>query len=109
MIAFDGYKWRDAEDPEISLEEGDANCVKGLKTLAKHAEKKGVTVCLEHLNTRDDSHTMKGHPGYQGDDLDYVDNIIRKVDSPNVKLLFDMDHDDGEPFHSNVLRAVYRG
>ena len=75
MIAFTGYKWRDADDPtsgEISLEEGADNCVKGLKALAGHAEKKGVTICLEHLNTRDDTHPMKGHPGYQGDDVDYV-------------------------------------
>ena len=35
---------------------------------------------------------MKGHPGYQGDDLDYVAKIIRKVGSKNVKLLFDIYH-----------------
>ena len=73
VIAFTGYKWHDADDPksgEISREEGADNCVKGLKELAGHAEKKGVNVCIEHLNTRDDTHPMKGHPGYQGDDLD---------------------------------------
>src|SRR6476661_458332 len=46
VIAFTGYKWRDADDPnsgEISLEEGAANCVAGLKKVAAHAEKKGVT------------------------------------------------------------------
>src|SRR5947208_16879766 len=67
VIAFTGYKWRDAEDPksgEISREEGADNCVKGLKQLIGHAEKKGVNVCIEHLNTRDSSHPMKGHPGY---------------------------------------------
>lgn len=95
VIAFTGYKWNDAEDPksgEISLEEGAANCVAGLKKLAKHAEKQNVTICLEHLNTRDGSHPMKGHPGYQGDDIDYVANIVRKVGSPRVKLLFDIYH-----------------
>jgi len=35
---------------------------------------------------------MKGHPGYQGDDLDYVASIIRRVDSPRMKLLFDIYH-----------------
>jgi hydroxypyruvate isomerase len=107
VIAFNGYKWRDAEDPksgEISLEEGAANCVKALKKLAKHAEKKGVTVCLEQLNTRDDSHPMKGHPGYQGDDLDYVGNIIRMVDSPNVKLLFDIYH--VQVMNGDVIRRI---
>jgi sugar phosphate isomerase/epimerase len=95
VIAFTGYKWHDAEDPksgEISLEEGADNCVKGLKQLAPLAEKKGVTICIEHLNTRDGSHPMKGHPGYQGDDIDYVANIVRRVGSPRVKLLFDLYH-----------------
>ncbi|MEO1995192.1 MAG: TIM barrel protein, partial [Planctomycetaceae bacterium] len=71
VIAFTGYKWRDAEDPtsgEISREEGADNCVKGLKKILPYAQKKGVTICVEHLNSRDDSHPMKGHPGYQGDD-----------------------------------------
>ena len=70
VIAFNGYKWRKAEDPksgEISLEEGAKNCVRGFKQIIGHAEKKGVNICLEHLNTRDDTHPMKGHPGYQGD------------------------------------------
>jgi len=95
VIAFTGYKYRDADDPtsgEISLEEGAANCVQGLKEIAGHAEKKGVTICLEHLNTRDDTHPMKGHPGYQGDDVDVVAGIVRRVGSERVKLLFDVYH-----------------
>lgn len=95
IIAFTGYKWRDAEDPnsgEISLEEGADICVEGLKKLAPYAEKKGVTICVEHLNTRDGTHPMKGHPGYQGDDIDYVCNIARRVGSPQVKVLFDFYH-----------------
>jgi hydroxypyruvate isomerase len=95
VIAFTGFKWRDAEDPksgEISREEGAENCVAGLKKIAGYAEQKGVTICVEHLNTRDDSHPMKGHPGYQGDDVDYLAGIVRRVGSPRVKLLFDIYH-----------------
>jgi hydroxypyruvate isomerase len=95
VIAFTGYKWRDANDPksgEISAEEGADNCVKGFKQLMTHAEKRGVTVCLEHLNSRDSTHPMKGHPGYQGDDVDYCAEIIRRVGSPRMKLLFDCYH-----------------
>ena len=95
VIAFTGYKWRDAEDPnsgEISIEEGAKNCIQGLKKIAPYAEKKGVTICLEHLNTRDDTHPMKGHPGYQGDDVDQVAEMLRKVGSDRVKLLFDIYH-----------------
>jgi hydroxypyruvate isomerase len=107
VIAFTGYKWKDADDPksgEITRDEGAANCVKGLKELAGHAEKKGVTVCVEHLNTRDDSHPMKGHPGYQGDDLDYLAGIIRRVGSPRIKLLFDIYH--VQIMHGDVIRRI---
>ena len=107
VIAFTGYKWRNADDPasgEISRQEGADNCVAGLKRLAAYAEKKGVTVCLEHLNTRDGSHPMKGHPGYQGDDIDDVANIVRRVGSPRVKLLFDIYH--VQIMHGDVIRRL---
>ena len=107
VIAFVGSKWTDPDDPKsaaISNDDAFANCVKGLKEQAKHAEKKGVTVCLEHLNTRDDSDPMKGHPGYQGDDLDFVARIIRKVGSPRVKLLFDIYH--VQLMHGDLLRRI---
>jgi sugar phosphate isomerase/epimerase len=95
VIAFTGYKWRDAEDAnsgEISLAEGADNCVKGLKKLCAYAEKKGVNVAMEILNTRATDHPMKGHPGYQGDHTDYCIEIIKRVGSPRMKLLFDIYH-----------------
>jgi hydroxypyruvate isomerase len=95
VIAFNGYKWRDAEDPnsgEISLEEGAANCVNALKVLGRYAHDKGIVINLEMLNTRDDSHPMKGHPGYQGDDISYCLDIVKRTAMPNVKLLFDIYH-----------------
>jgi len=76
----------------ISKEDGAKNCVEGYKQLVGYAEKKKVTLCLEMLNTRDDSHPMKGHPGYQGDNTEYCIDIIRRVGSPNLKLLFDIYH-----------------
>jgi hydroxypyruvate isomerase len=107
VIAFVGYKWTNPDDPKsaaITAADAFANCVKGLKRLAGHAEKKGVTVCLEHLNTRDDSDPMKGHPGYQGDDLDFVAAILKKVGSPRVKLLFDIYH--VQLMHGDLIRRV---
>lgn len=107
VIGFTGYKWRDAEDPksgEISLQEGADNCVAGLKKIAGLAEKKGVTLCIEHLNTRDGSHPMKGHPGYQGDDIDYVANIVRRVGSPRIKVLFDIYH--VQIMNGDVIRRI---
>jgi hydroxypyruvate isomerase len=107
VIAFSGYRWRDADNPKsgaIDREEGADNCVKGLKKIVGHAEKKGVTICMEHLNTRDDSHPMKGHPGYQGDDLDWMAGIIRKVGSPRLELLFDIYH--VQIMHGDVIRRL---
>ena len=51
-------------------DEGADNCVEGLQRNRRPRRETKVTICLEHLNTRDSSHPMKGHPGYQGDDLD---------------------------------------
>jgi sugar phosphate isomerase/epimerase len=107
VIGFVGFQYRDALDPksgDIPREEGAANCVKGLKAIAAHAEKKGVTLCVEHLNTRDDSHPMKGHPGYQGDDIDFLAAILRKVGSHRVKMLFDIYH--VQIMHGDVIRRI---
>jgi sugar phosphate isomerase/epimerase len=107
VIGFTGYRWKNADDPksgEISRDDGEKNCIKGLKEVAGYAEQKKVTLCIEHLNTRDDSHPMKGHPGYQGDDLDYLAGILRKVGSPRVKLLFDIYH--VQIMHGDVIRRI---
>jgi sugar phosphate isomerase/epimerase len=107
VIAFTGYKWRDADNPrsgEISRREGADNCVRGLRQIVGHAERRGVTICVEHLNTRDTTHPMKGHPGYQGDDLDWLADIIRRVGSPRVKLLFDIYH--VQIMHGDLIRRI---
>jgi hydroxypyruvate isomerase len=107
IIAFTGYKYREPDDSksgEIGLDDGFKNCVAGLKRIMPLAEKKGVNICIEHLNTRDDSHPMKGHPGYQGDDLDYVAKIARAVGSPRMKVLFDVYH--VQIMHGDVIRRI---
>jgi len=107
VIAFTGYKWRDPEDPksgEIPLAEGAANSVKALLELGKYAAEKNVTLCLEQLSTRDHTHPMKSHPGYQGDDIDYVADIVKQVGSPHVKLLFDIYHVD--MMNGDVIRRI---
>ena len=75
----------------IPSDVGARNCIEGWKKVIPHAEKKGVTLCLEMLNSRDAT-SMKGHPGYQGDHTDYCVDMINKVGSPNMKLLFDIYH-----------------
>jgi hydroxypyruvate isomerase len=71
---------------------GATHCVEGFKQIIGHAEKKGITLCLEMLNSRVHTHPMKGHPDYQGDHTDYCVDIIKRVGSPHLKLLFDIYH-----------------
>lgn len=89
-----------------SKAEGKKNCVEGLKQIVGHAEQKGVTLCLEMLNTRDDSHPMKGHPGYQGDDIDWCIEICQEVGSSHLKVLFDIYH--VQIMHGDVIRRIHK-
>lgn len=75
----------------VTAEEGFENCVIGYKKIMALAEKHKVTLVLEPLNSKV-SENMKGHPGYQGDHIDYCMEIIKAVDSPSLKLLFDVYH-----------------
>ena len=51
-----------------------------------------MNICLEMLNSRVGDHPDKGHPGYQGDHVDYCMDILRAVGSSRLKLLFDIYH-----------------
>lgn len=87
VITFTGMR-----EAGISDEQAAKNCVECWKRVIPYAEEKKINLCLEHLNSRDDSHPMKGHPGYFGDDVDFCVELIRRVDSPRMKLLFDIYH-----------------
>ena len=75
----------------VAEDEGLENCIRGYKEIVAVAERAGVTLILEPLNTRDAT-PMKGHPGYLGDHVDECVEIIRRVGSPALKLLFDVYH-----------------
>jgi hydroxypyruvate isomerase len=85
VITFTGFR------EDIPDDAGLANCVKAYKQIVGHAEKSKVNLCLEMLNSRV-SEEMKGHPGYQGDHTEYVMEIIKRVGSPRLTLLFDVYH-----------------
>lgn len=94
-ICFTGYAAKDPTNPNsplISKEEAAKNCVEGFKKVVGYAEKKKVTLALEMLNSRVSDHPMKGHPGYQGDHMDYCVDILKQVGSPRLKMLFDIYH-----------------
>jgi hydroxypyruvate isomerase len=99
VITFTGMR-----EPGITDEAGAKNCVECWRKAISHAEKKRVNLCLEHLNSRDDTHPMKGHPGYFGDDVDFCVELIRRVDSPNMKLLFDIYH--VQIMNGDVIRRI---
>lgn len=85
IITFTGYAG------DISPDDGIKNCVKGYKKIIRYAEKKKINLCLEILNSRVDVE-MQGHPGYQGDHTEYCMEIVKKVGSPRMTLLFDIYH-----------------
>lgn len=87
VITFTGMKF-DGMDREKAIK----NCLDTWKEVLPHAEKNGITLVLEHLNSRDDTHPMKGHPGYFGDDVDFCIDLIKQIGSEHFKLLFDMYH-----------------
>jgi hydroxypyruvate isomerase len=87
VITFTGMR-----EAGINREQSARNCVECWKSVIGYAEQKKINLCLEHLNSRDNTHPMKGHPGYFGDDVDFCVELIRQVGSPNMKLLFDIYH-----------------
>ncbi len=87
VITFTGMR-----EHGISDEQGAKNCLDAWKHVIGYAEEKKVTLCLEHLNSRDNTHAMKGHPGYFGDHVDFCVELIKRMGSPNFKLLFDIYH-----------------
>ena len=99
VITFTGMR-----EKGISDEQGIKNCLDCWKQVIGYAEEKKVNLCLEHLNSRDNTHPMKGHPGYFGDDVDFCVDLVRQVDSPRMKLLFDIYH--VQIMNGDVIRRI---
>jgi hydroxypyruvate isomerase len=70
----------------LSDEEGARNTIAGLNRLKKIAEDHGVTICLELLNSKRDHHD------YMCDHTAWGVCVAQEVNSPNVKLLYDIYH-----------------
>ncbi|GAC1310947.1 MAG: TIM barrel protein [Steroidobacteraceae bacterium] len=75
-----------------------AHCVTGLKRIEPLAAEHGVTICVELLNSKVD------HPGYQGDHTAFGMAVVRGVDSPRVKLLYDIYH--MQIMEGDVIRTI---
>ena len=72
--------------PDLSEEEKYQSVYEGLVTLAPFAEAANVTLVLEPLNN------LVDHAGYWLKDSDVGLDLVRKINSPNIKLLFDIYH-----------------
>jgi hydroxypyruvate isomerase len=70
----------------MSDDEGARNTIAGLNRVKKIAEDNGVTICMELLNSR------VNHHDYMADHTDWAVRVMQEVNSPNVKLLYDIYH-----------------
>ncbi|HSY00977.1 MAG TPA: TIM barrel protein [Acidobacteriaceae bacterium] len=70
----------------LSDEEGARNTILGLNRVKQIAEDYGVTICLELLNSK------VNHPDYMADHTSWGARVMHEVNSPRVKLLYDIYH-----------------
>jgi len=70
----------------MSDDEGARNTIAGLNRVKKMAEDHGVTICMELLNSKRDHHD------YMCDHTAWGARVMQEVNSPNVKLLYDIYH-----------------
>ena len=92
VITFSGNRRGMADD------EAKDNCVAGLRRVKALAEDKGITICLELLNSKVD------HKDYQCDHTAWGVEVIQRVDSPRVKLLYDIYH--MQIMEGDVIRTI---
>jgi hydroxypyruvate isomerase len=100
LICFSGN--RKGMDDETGLK----NCVTGLKKIMAVAEKRGVMIQMELLNSRVD------HKDYMCDRSSWGVELCKRLGSPNFKLLFDIYHmqiDEGDIIHSIQTNHQYYG
>jgi hydroxypyruvate isomerase len=82
----------------ISDQEGMDNVVALLSRVKGQAEDRGVNVCLELLNSK------VNHPDYQCDHTAWGVEVCRRVNSPRVKLLFDIYH--MQIMEGDIIRTI---
>ena len=92
LICFSGN--RDG----IGDEEGLANCAAGLRALTPIAERGGVTLCMELLNSK------VNHRDYQCDHTAWGARLVDRVGSPRFRLLYDIYH--MQIMEGDVIRTI---
>jgi hydroxypyruvate isomerase len=91
VICFSGN--RNGMDDETGLQ----NCAEGLKKILPLAEKNGITIQMELLNSKVD------HKDYMCDKTAWGVELCKRTGSENFKLLYDIYHmqiDEGDVIHT---------
>ena len=92
LICFSGN--RDGQDDEEGLEV----CARGIKALLPAAERHGVTICMELLNSKVD------HADYQCDRTPWGVALVKRIGSERFKLLYDIYH--MQIMEGDVIRTI---
>lgn len=92
LVCFSG------ERHGIDDEAGAVNTATALRRVARDAEDAGVLLALELLNSKVD------HPDYQCDHTPWGVKVVEWVDSPAVKLLYDVYH--MQIMEGDVMRTI---
>ncbi len=82
----------------ISDQQGLENCVTFLNNVKGVAEENNITLCMELLNSKVD------HPGYMCDHTAWGVELCKRVNSPRVKLLYDIYH--MQIMEGDVIRTI---
>jgi hydroxypyruvate isomerase len=82
----------------LSDEEGLENSALFLNNLKGLAEEQGVTLCVELLNSK------VNHPGYMCDHTSWGVELCKQVNSPRVKLLYDIYH--MQIMEGDIIRTI---
>lgn len=92
MIVFSGNR------SGMDAAEGLKNCAAGLKRITPLAEKLGVTIIMELLNSKVD------HKDYMCDRTRWGVDLVKEVGSPRFKLLYDIYH--MQIMEGDVIRTI---
>jgi hydroxypyruvate isomerase len=82
----------------MSDDAGAEHCIAGLSRIKGAAERQGVTICVELLNSKVD------HKDYMGDHTAFGVKVMEGVASPRVKLLYDIYH--MQIMEGDVIRTI---
>ena len=92
VITFSGN--RNGMDDRVGAD----NCVAFLNKVKPQAEDKGVTICMELLNSK------VNHRDYMFDHMTWGVDVMKRVNSPRVRILYDIYH--AQIMDGDIVRTI---